>query len=270
MKIGMSSWSYHPLIQSKQLDQMGWVKLCKDIGLDGVELLDIHFPSLGKEYVTGLKKTITDLGLEIPLCSVSNDFGKPDDAARAQSEKQVENWIQVANWFGAKLLRVFSGWPGQRDQARYASERQRLWPEMISRLQRLAAKAGDSGIILALENRDHLGFTRTVDDLLQIIEEVGSDWLGICLNTGDYLVETGNINGYAALEKAMIHTHIVRAKFYELDDEGKDKRQDWGKIFKILQDAVYDGYLSIEYEGKDPKTDVPRAAQFLLEKTLLS
>jgi len=270
MKIAMSSWSYHPLLQSRQMDQLGWLKLCKELELDGVELLDIHFPSLAKDYVMQVKKLVADLGLEVPMCAVSNDFGHPDEGKRGESEKLVETWVNAANWFGARFLRIFAGWPGQRDPARYESEKQRLWPDMVSRLQRLCKAAEDKGIILALENHNHLGFTRTAEDLSQIIMEVGSDWLGVCLDTGDYLVDTANINGYAALEKVMIHTRIVHVKFYELDEEGKDKKQDWGKIFKILDDAVYDGWLSIEYEGKDPKNDVPRAARWLLDKTLLT
>ena len=270
MKIAMSSWSYHPLIQGKQMDQLAWIKLCKELGMDGVELLDIHFPNLSKEYVMSVKKLVADLGLEVPMCSVSNDFGKPDEAQRLESEKLVEQWLKVANWFGARLLRVFSGWPGGRDPAKYESEREKLWPEMIERLARLAKKAEEIGVILALENHNHFGFTKTVDDLFKIISQVGSDWVRVCLDSGDYLVDTPEINGYPAFEKAMMYAMIIHAKVYEIDDQGKDKKQDWDKIFKILDAAVYDGYLSIEYEGKDPKNDVPKAAQFFTEKTLLS
>jgi sugar phosphate isomerase/epimerase len=266
----MSSWSYNPLIASKQMDQLAWIKLCKELELDGVELLDVHFPSLAKEYVYQVKKLIADLGLEISMCSVSNDFGKPDEAKRAESEKLVETWINASKWFGAPFLRIFSGWPGQNDPAKYESEKQKLWPEMIHRLQELSKKAEDAGIMLVLENHNQMGFTKTVDDLFRIITEVDSEWLGVCLDTGDYLVDTPDINGYAALEKAMVYTRIVHAKFYELDEEGKCKKQDWTKIFKILDNAVYDGWMSIEYEGKDCKNDVPRAARWLLDQTMVT
>jgi len=270
MKVCMSSWSDHLLFQAKEMDQMSWVRHCKELGLDGVELLDIHFPNLSKEYMTGLKKLITDLGLEIPLCSVSNDFGKADPAARMESEKLVEKWIQFANWFGSRMLRVLAGWPGAHDPARYEAEKKQLWPEMIQSFQRLAKKAEESNVILVLENHNHLGFTRTVDDLFRILNEVGSDWLRFCLDTGDYLVDTAQVNGFPALEKALIYAMIIHAKFYEVDENGKDKKQDWDKILKILSQARYDGYLSIEYEGKDPKLEVPLAAKFLVEKTLLT
>jgi len=270
MKVCMSSWSYHPVFQSREMDQIAWVKHCKELGLDGVELLDIHFPNLSKEYVTSLKKLITDLGLEVPLCSVSNDFGNPDPNQRLESEKLVERWISIARWFGARMLRVFAGWPGQHNPSQYESEKARLWQEMIQSFKRLASKAEEAGVILVLENHNHLGFTRTVDDLFRILNEVGSDWLRICLDTGDYLVDTAEVNGYPALERAMIYAMVVHAKFYEVDENGRDKKQDYDKIFKILNAARYEGYLSIEYEGKNPKLEVPLAAKFLLEKTLLT
>ena len=86
----------------------------------------------------------------------------------------------------------------------------------------------------------------------------------------DYLVDTGDVNGFAALEKAMIYTMMVHAKFYEVDADGKDKKQDWEKIFKLLKDSRYEGYLSIEYEGKNPKVEVPLAAKYLAEKTMMT
>jgi sugar phosphate isomerase/epimerase len=83
-------------------------------------------------------------------------------------------------------------------------------------------------------------------------------------------VDTGDVNGFAALEKAMIYAMMVHAKFYEVDEDGKDKKQDWEKVFKLLNASRYEGYLSIEYEGKNPKVEVPRAAKFLAEKTMLT
>jgi sugar phosphate isomerase/epimerase len=267
MKVAMSSWSYHSVIGSGKMDQFDWLKHCKELGLDGVELLDIHFHSLEPKYLKTLKQLIAGLGLEVPLCSVSNDFGKPGKKDRDADEKLVGRWIELAQFFDSPALRVFSGWPGGRDKSRYETEKAKLWPEMIERLNRLAEKAGDAGLALALENHNHFGFARTAQDLLQIIEEVDSDWLFACLDTGDYLVDTAEVNGYKALEKVLPYAEVVRAKFYGLDDKGRDKKLDWEKIFKLLKKESYDGYLSIEYEGGDAQNDVPAAAKYLLKKT---
>ena len=68
----------------------------------------------------------------------------------------------------------------------------------------------------------------------------------------------------------MIYAMVVHAKFYEVDAEGKDRKLDYDKIFKVLEAARYQGYLSIEYEGKNPKTEVPLAAKYLVERTMLT
>jgi len=59
------------------MNQFEWIEKCaKDLMLDGIELLDEHFPSTEKAYLGDLKKFTTDLGLTIACVSVSNNFRK--------------------------------------------------------------------------------------------------------------------------------------------------------------------------------------------------
>jgi len=228
-KLSMSSWSYHPLISSGELTQKKWIELCQQLRLDGVELLDIHFPSLNKDYLDQLKNQLAQLGLEVACCSVSNDFG----------------------------------WPGEQNPEKYEQEKSRLWQEMIERIAHLSEKAEKSGVVLALENHNHLGFTKTVDDLLKILRQVNSPWLRVCLDTGDYLVDTSESNGFSALEQALEYAKIIHAKFYQVDEESGDLKQDWLKILSLLKSRGWAGYLSIEYEGAEPGDEVPKAVRFL-------
>jgi sugar phosphate isomerase/epimerase len=264
MKLAMSSWSYHWAISRGEMDQMQWLELCAALKLDGVELLDIHFPSLSQRYLKSVVKKCRELHLEIAAVSVSNDSGLPEKRLRAANRKKVSQWIGLAKDFGAPVLRVFSGWPGLGNRLLYEKERTRLWPEMIRHLRSLAERARAAGVVLALENHDHGGFTRTADDLLQILREVNSEHLKVALDTGDYLVDSAEINGYPALERVAYHAVLVHAKLYELDGQGKDLKQDYERIFDLLVGAGYDGYLSIEYEGPADPTNVPRGAKFLL------
>ena len=262
-KLSMSSWSYLPLISSGELTQKKWIELCQQLRLDGVELLDIHFPSLNKDYLDQLKNQLAQLGLEVACCSVSNDFGKAELKDRQESEKLVEKWIELARWFGTDTLRIFAGWPGEQNPEKYEQEKSRLWQEMIERIAHLSEKAEKSGVVLALENHNHLGFTKTVDDLLKILRQVNSPWLRVCLDTGDYLVDTSESNGFSALEQALEYAKIIHAKFYQVDEESGDLKQDWLKILSLLKSRGWAGYLSIEYEGAEPGDEVPKAVRFL-------
>lgn len=264
MKLAMSSWSYHWAISKGEMSQRDWLELCAELGLDGIELLDLHFPSLSRRYLQDLIRACRRFHLEVAAASVSNDFGLPEKRQREANRKKVSQWIGLARELGAPLLRVFAGWPGVGNPLLYERERERLWPEMIGHFQTLAREAEAAGIVLALENHNHNGFTRTADDILQILREVNSERLKATLDTGDYLVDTPERNGYPALERVAFHAALVHAKMYEVDENGKDRKQDYERIFDILAAAGYDGYLSIEYEGPADEPAVPLAAGFLM------
>jgi len=263
MKLAMSSWFYHWAISRGEMDQMQWIELCARLKLDGVELLDIHFPSRSPRRLQEVIQKCQELNLEVAAASVSNDFGLPEKRLRAANRKKVSQWIGLAKRLGAPALRVFSGWPGVGNRLLYEKERERLWPEMINHLRSLAEEAGVAGIVLALENHNHNGFTRSADDLLQILRQVNSEHLKVTLDTGDYIVDTAELNGYPAVERVAYHAALVHAKLYEVDGQGKDLKQDYERIFDILVAAGYDGYLSIEYEGPADPTNVPRGVKFL-------
>ncbi len=84
--------------------------------------------------------------------------------------------------------------------------------------------------------------------------------------TGDYIVDTAEVNGYAAVERVAPRAAHVHAKLYTPDAQGSEPTHDWPRILGTLTAAGYDDYLSIEYEGdEDPVTAVPRGALHLRE-----
>jgi len=52
------------------------------------------------------------------------------------------------------------------------------------------------------------------------------------------------------LEKIAKYARLVHAKFYEFDKNGEDPRIDASRCIEILRKAGFDGWLSIEFEGK--------------------
>jgi len=113
MKLGCSSWSFHRLFEEGKIDQRRWIEKCADeLLLDGIELLDFHFPSTNDTEIKRIKKLIVNKGLTISCISVSNNFGAPTERARQKEVEKVKKWIQIAQKYGASILRIFAGWPG--------------------------------------------------------------------------------------------------------------------------------------------------------------
>ncbi|MDP2949930.1 MAG: sugar phosphate isomerase/epimerase family protein [Chloroflexota bacterium] len=270
MKLGCSSWSYHQAIVSGRLSLTDWLGVCAgELALDGVELLDLHFPSTDTAYLREIKRRCAELHLSISCVSVSNDFGRPTAGERERELVRVKRWLDIAGFLGAPVLRVFAGWlpvpaSGGGSSPRpwaplRAAQKGVLWPEVVRCLGESAAYAQERGVILGLENHDGGGLVATAAEVERALGEVGSPWLRLCLDTGDY-------PDLASIERTIGQAIHVHAKLYELDERGVERRLDWPAIMAILRAASYRGFLSIEYEGEEEaETAVPRGARYLRE-----
>ena len=273
MKLGCSSWSYHRPISEGRLDQRQWLRICaEELELDGVELLDLHFPALGREYLREIKRTCAELQLTVSCVSVSNDFGVNGEEALERELARVKQWVNITSFLGAPVLRVFAGWlpPDEYGQAgggwiRRLGRRIGVgrdakaehWPTIIKYLRECAEYAGEQGIVLGLENHNGRGIVGTADEVERCLDEVASPWLRLNLDTGDY----GDLQSIRRTVARAVHIH---AKLYDLDDAGADPRFDWREIMRVLTEGGYRGYLSIEYEGdEDAMTAVLRGVREL-------
>lgn len=251
MKIGCSSWSYHRTIAAGKLGQKGWIEKCaQELKLDGVELLDVHFPSTEASYLKEIKKMIIDRGLTISCVSVNNHFTGSEERERQENIDKVKKWVDIASYMGAPILRVFAGVAKELSQAE-------MWDKVIKCLRECADYGEARGIVLGLEN--HGGFS--VEEVLRMVKETSSEWLRLTLDTGNFPGDP-----YESIRKTAPLAVIVHAKLYELDKDGKEKRLDYEQIISILRERNYLGFLSIEFEGEPEELSfMPRGVAYLRE-----
>jgi sugar phosphate isomerase/epimerase len=112
---------------------------------------------------------------------------------------------------------------------------------------------------MAVEN--HIDFT--ADEMLQLLTEVGSPWLGINFDTGNFLrLLDDPIKGMAKLAPYVYATHIKDLKvqkgvaadewyFFSSTPVGEGV-VDNGKLVQLLADAGYDGLLAVEIDFLHP------------------
>ncbi len=125
-------------------------------------------------------------------------------------------------------------------------------PWVVECLQRGAEYAGAEGVILGLEN--HGGITTRADRILEIVRKTGSPWVGINLDTGNFTTDP-----YKQMEMCLPYAVNVQVKSEMVHEDGKRGPQDWDRVVRLVAAGGYKGFLSLEYEAKEPApTAVPR------------
>ena len=225
----------------------GFVELCAQYPLDGVELTSYYVPEpLPDGYLRQLRRRAFLLGLTVSGTAIGNTFTHPPGATRDEQMAYTKRWIDRAAELGAPTIRIFAG-----DVQKGTTEAQaRQW--CVEAIGEACAYAGTRGVILALEN--HGGIVATAGQLLSIVKEVNSDWFGVNWDSGNFT----SADAYAEL--AAIAPYAVTSQIKaNIGSPNGPVAADWSRVIGILRDAGYRGWVSLEYEEEeDAKTAVPR------------
>ena len=124
---------------------------------------------------------------------------------------------------------------------------------MIDGLGKCLRTAEKCGVLLCLEN--HWGLGRIPEGVLRIALAIQSPWLEVLMDTGNFLEDP-----YDRLEKLAPRTKFVQAKTYQGGGLWYTLDLDYDRIAHLLRKHHYEGYISLEFEGKeDLKTAVPKS-----------
>ena len=258
-KFSLAAYSYRDLLTGNppKMTLEEFIADCAKMGLEGTELTSYYFPrKLTPEYLRKVKHLAFLLGLDISGTSVGNDFCQPDGEKLKAQIRQVKQWIDYAEILGAPVIRIFSG---SKRPNQTLEEARRVAVEAI---EECCDYAGQHGVHLALEN--HGGLTAEVESMLQLIRAVKSPWFGVNFDSGNF----GGADPYGDLAKIApyaINTHIK----VTLSVAGKRAQADYRRLARILSDAGYRGYVSLEYEEpEDPLVACPRETAKIREAFL--
>ena len=243
MKTSCSSWSYHRTIADGKMDMFGFVEECANLGLDGVELLFVHFDSTETDYLRKLKHACTSRHLSIAAVSPGGHLTVQDDAEREADVEDVCRWIDVAAYLGAPRIRFFCGSGDELDAGGVE-----LYGKVLAAMKKIVAKCEEKGIVAALEN--HGG--TNADQLLRFHKDIANPWFAFTLDTGNFPPASRvGPETYTSIERIAPHASMIHAKFFNVLEDGRDRDFDWERIHAILKGANFRGFLSVEYEGED-------------------
>lgn len=278
IKLGLYSISYGGIwYKGPALSFSELCRYAKEYGYDGVEL-DNKRPmgnpmDLSQKKREEMKNSLVKYGLEIPCVAANNDFSSPVPEHRECQLLMVRETAKLAKDLGAKVVRLFAAWPGvpihegvgTYDLVRgefYTFQRQYPFATRIDRynfvkncLKEAAAMGEEFGVVMALQN--HAPLIRTWKDTYDLVKEVNSPWLKICLDLPifDNLNKEYVANAVRTVGNLQVHSHFGGEYFRDsagvikpkvLDYYSGGMLPDYTHYMGLMNEIEYSGYFTFE------------------------
>ena len=267
MKIGIDSYCFHRYFgeiydtqqdPGRRMSYEDFLRRAIELKVDGVSLETCFFESTDEDYLKRLKEIIDQGNLEVVVA-----WGHLEGLECGQSQAAVDEMVgyfKTCEILGSNVMRIVGCPPGP------PKEPQPIMDRLAKVMKEPVKMAEDKGIKLAMEN--HYDFT--CDEMLNIIEQVGSSHFGMTYDTGNALRIGNEPVKYAKkLAKHIFATHVKDlAPIYGADPAEWDFLSsvpvgdgiiDMPALIKGMLDEGYDGLFAIEidrlhpdYEDEDP------------------
>jgi L-ribulose-5-phosphate 3-epimerase len=257
-QLSLAAWSMHRMFFAHELDQLGMVQLCAELGMSGFEMVNTFFPSPQYLYLQRLRSEAEERGVRLLLimCDLEGDMAATDREERLQAAVNHRKWVDIAAVLGCHSIRCNV----RGDESDPAAMRERA----AESFRALLEYAEGSGLRILIEN--HGGLSSDPDWLVSLVELVGDPRLGTLPDFGNFPEGTDR---YRAVEKMMPHAGAVSAKCYDFGPDGNETTIDFARMLGIVRAGGYSGFVGIEYEGKRlAEREGILAAKGLLERLL--
>ncbi len=278
IKLGVATYSYWHFRDPK-VSIEAVIDKAAAMGVDGVDILHRQMDIPEREpltaahraYLQKLKRQAFRNGLALVCLSTHQSFVNPDPAKVTEHVEHTKKCIEICHELGVPCLRINTGRWGTISDFDELMRQRGIEPILpghteeegfkwcIDGIERCLPKAEECGVMLALEN--HWGLARTPEGQLRILNSIKSPWLGALMDTGNFLEDP-----YDKLKLIAPKTVYVQAKTYYGGGEWYTLDLDYKRIAGILTEAGYNGYVSLEFEGKEaPDIAVPKSIALLRE-----
>lgn len=252
LKTSLNAFSFNEPLMAKTMNLDDLLDFCAEYNFEGIDLTGYYFPNYPQvptdEYIYHIKRKAHLLGISISGTGIRNDFSNPDAAKRQADVQLIKNWIEVASKLGAPVIRIFAGVINPIKE--YSWDTIATW--MVKDIKECVEYGQKHGVIVAIQN--HNDFIQTADHVIKIIEMVNMEWFGLILDTGSYR-QGDPYQQIAQTIKYAVNWQVKENIFVN----GVEVKTDLKRLFKIIKESGYRGYIPIETLGKgDPKVKVPK------------
>ena len=268
IKLSVSSYSYWHFKGDKfPIEKV--IDEAAKLGLEGIDVLHRQMEGEDNAYMQKLKRHAFVNGIAMTCLSIHQGFVYPDPAERQKHIDHTLHCMELAADMGIPCMRLNTGrWGTVKSFDEFMAKRgqepalaghteEEAFKWCIDSIEKCIPRAEELGVLLALEN--HWGLGSTPEGMLRIMKAVDSPWLQLLLDTGNFLEDP-----YDKLAMIAPHACFVQAKTYFGGGEWYSLDLDYNRIADILKKVNYQGYLSLEFEGKEaPESGVRKSVEML-------
>jgi sugar phosphate isomerase/epimerase len=263
-----------------------WIRDAAGLGGEGIEHYDGFFASVDPADVDRIRRLIDETGQVTSMMCFSPDFTHPDPDERARQVERQKAAIDLTVRLGAKHCRTLSG-------QRYPElSRKDGIARTVEGIKRSVEYAERRNVILCMENHYKDGtwrypeFAQPEYIFLEIIAQIDSPNFGVQYDPSNAFV--GGFDPVRFLEKVKHRVVTMHASDRYLapgatledlklgdgatgyasalkhGETGKGLN-DYDAIFRILVDAGFNGWISVE-AGMEGLAEIARSVEFLKAK----
>lgn len=261
----ISMYSFHPLLKSGDITPRAAARFAHSVGYQGIEMLDLYWKE-GPRQAQADALAADARAEEMPVAcyTVHNNLALFDEAPWRELVDRMLSDVEIAARLGTRVMRVEST-GGAKAPHEGKSFEECLAP-VAKGLKTVARRAAEMGIKVGVEN--HGRFAGTSERVERIIDAVGEDNFGACIDIGNFLVvDEEPVSAVARLAPRAVHVHAKDMHLFQTDpgqgafptNAGKYLRGavlgegvvDAAKCLDLIAKAGYRGWLALEFEGRE-------------------
>jgi sugar phosphate isomerase/epimerase len=258
-KLAVSQFSFASQFWTQQLKPLDFPAKAKELGIPGLDYCSMFFADKAKDqtFLNELKKRSADAGCYNLRIMVDGEgvLGDLDNTVRTKAIENHYKWIDAASTLGCPMIRVNVEGEGKPEDVATAA---------VDSLGRLIDYGRKQNVDVIVEN--HVGISCNAAWLAGVMKQVNNPHCGTLADFGNFCVnrtkpETMDIAGYMktkcleeydrykGITELMPFAKGVHAKTHLFNPDGTDTETDFTRMFKIIKDSGFSGWVSIEYEG---------------------
>ena len=246
-RFGVCAWIYDDASLDRTLGRIGAA------GYDGVEL-----PGEPEQWRAAEVRDLLGRHRLAPLALTASckapetrrDLANPDPAIRKDAVAHLVNCLRFSAKLGVPVVQVL---PSGESRLFPIADRAREWAWSVEAMRQAAREAERLGIRLSIEplNRYEAYLVTTAEEAIAYVDEVGSPWVGMTLDTFHANLEEPDIGkSILAAGRRLFHIHVADTNRQSL---GRG-HLDLGAVGSALREIRYEGAIVLEVmpPGPDP------------------